>query len=259
MFSPPNQAPGPRRGDVKRKIFKGFANAIGSMLVGFKQKRTKAEAFSAQTRTPQLYLQVVTTQVTHMIDNHSCWCILFTRRSNFCSCDYRVYCRLILLFVCFLFFFFLISFFFIPSKCLFWKRIEEDGGVEVFKRSQCCNLGICDYKFWPCFAIFFIAELHGWLMTLTLFMFTWFLFYHSFWQFWLYEDMGCVIGCWTEWFCQDLCVVVGLDFFFVKGNPWKQCCEKFCWMVLLLYFWNLLLTVFFRERERERDREVLWI
>nr|POE78873.1 hypothetical protein CFP56_69280 [Quercus suber] len=72
MFSPPNQAPAPRRGDVKRKIFKGFANAIGSMLVGFKQKRTKAEAFSAQIRTPQLYLQVVTTQMIHMIDDHSC-------------------------------------------------------------------------------------------------------------------------------------------------------------------------------------------
>uniref|UniRef100_A0A7N2KPQ6 Uncharacterized protein n=1 Tax=Quercus lobata TaxID=97700 RepID=A0A7N2KPQ6_QUELO len=53
MFRPPNQAPGPRRGDVKRKIFKGFANAIGSMLVGFKQKRTKAEGFlSSNSNTP---------------------------------------------------------------------------------------------------------------------------------------------------------------------------------------------------------------
>nr|POE44578.1 hypothetical protein CFP56_77881 [Quercus suber] len=53
MFSPPNQAPGPRRGDVKRKIFKGLALAIGSMFVGFKQKRTQAEGcLSSNPNTP---------------------------------------------------------------------------------------------------------------------------------------------------------------------------------------------------------------
>nr|POE81436.1 hypothetical protein CFP56_05935 [Quercus suber] len=53
-MNPPNQAlPYPRRGDVKRRIFKDFAVAIGSMLAGSKKKRTKAEgALSSNSTTP---------------------------------------------------------------------------------------------------------------------------------------------------------------------------------------------------------------
>ena len=84
-------------------------------LLGSNRSAPKLKAVSAQTRTPQLYLQAVTTQMINMIDDHSCWCILFTRKPNFCSSDFRVYCKLILLFVYIYiyiyFFFFLISFF----------------------------------------------------------------------------------------------------------------------------------------------------
>ena len=88
------------------------------------------------------------------------------------------------------------------------------------------------------------------------FMLIWFISYHGFWRFWFYEEMGCVIGCLTEWCYQNLRVVVGLDwiFFFVKENPWKQFCEKFCWVVLFCTF-GVLITQNILERERERERE----
>ena len=97
-------------------------------LLGSNRSAPKLKAVSAQTRTPQLYLQAVTTQMINMIDDHSCWCILFTRKPNFCSSDFRVYCKLILLLVCVCVYIYrLISFFgyFFPFKMLV---LDKDGG-----------------------------------------------------------------------------------------------------------------------------------
>lgn len=105
----------PKRGEVKRKIFKAVANAIISFGTGTK---TASERKLKRTQTAGSFSSSSTyssgCNSPRIIDDHSDWCIIaYNKLSQLCCCDFRVYCRLIFLYCLYFFniFFFFLWFF----------------------------------------------------------------------------------------------------------------------------------------------------